>query len=480
MTRRLASATWILALLVLPLRSEIKVLKGFTLIDGTGRPAAAGSAMIVDNGRIRWVGPARDLNKAPAGAEVLDLSGTWVMPGIINLHGHVGNTIDLEQNATFFTRENIERNLKAYAAYGVTAVLSMGTDQDLIFKVRDEQRAGRPSMARVYTAGQGFVYKGGYGGLAGVNAGITAVSEVKPAVAAQARKKVDIIKLWMDDHLGDQKPRMPYPIARAIIDEAHRQKLRVAAHVFYLEDAKELISDGVDGLAHSVRDRLLDSATLDLMKKKGTWQMAPTLSREASLFVFGSPPPFLEDPFFVRGISSKTLATLKSPQYQTTIRSDPHFSRYPEFLETGEGDWPHWRGPNDDGMARGDAPLHWSDKEHIAWKAAVPGRGFSSPVVWGDRIFVTTAVPTGTASGRRAAGAQVHGALLRPQDRKTALGKSGARRHAPPAASSAIRQLRVELADHRWQAPLRVLRLARPLLLYPRRAIWSGRRISVR
>src|SRR5437016_10942689 len=161
---RLASAAWTLALLVLPARTEIKVLKDFTLIDGTGRPPAAGQSMIVDNGRIRWVGPTRDL-KAPAAAEVLDLAGTWVMPGIINLHGHVGNTIDLEQNASFFTRENIERNLKTYASYGVTAVVSMGTDQDLIFKIRDEQRAGddggragRPSVARVYTAGQGFIY----------------------------------------------------------------------------------------------------------------------------------------------------------------------------------------------------------------------------------------------------------------------------------------------------------------------------------
>src|SRR4029077_12696632 len=65
-----------------------------------------------------------------------------------------------------------------------------------------------------------------------------------------------------------------------------------------------------------------------------------------------------------------------------------------------DGDWPRWRGPNDDGMARGDAPLRWSDEEHIAWKAAVPGRGFSSPVVWGDRIFLTTAVPApGSAGG---------------------------------------------------------------------------------
>src|SRR5438874_300300 len=67
-------------------------------------------------------------------------------------------------------------------------------------------------------------------------------------------------------------------------------------------------------------------------------------------------------------------------------------------LAAGEADWPYWRGPNADGMARGDAPLHWSDKEHVAWKATIPGRGFSSPVIWGGRIFLTTAVPTGNPS----------------------------------------------------------------------------------
>src|SRR5205085_68980 len=124
----------------------------------------------------------------------------------------------------FFTRENVEKNLKTYASYGVTTVLSMGTDQDLIFKIRDEQRAGRPRMTRVYTAGQGFVYKGGYGGLAGVNPGVASFAEVEPAVAAQAAKHVDIIKLWMDDHLHTQK-KMPYDIGKAIIESAHRHQL---------------------------------------------------------------------------------------------------------------------------------------------------------------------------------------------------------------------------------------------------------------
>src|ERR1017187_3453564 len=65
--------------------------------------------------------------------------------------------------------------------------------------------------------------------------------------------------------------------------------------------------------------------------------------------------------------------------------------------------WPRWRGPEFNGVARGDAPLTWSDKDHIAWKVQVAGKGHSSPVIWGDRLFLTTAVPTGNAPAADAA-----------------------------------------------------------------------------
>jgi outer membrane protein assembly factor BamB len=57
--------------------------------------------------------------------------------------------------------------------------------------------------------------------------------------------------------------------------------------------------------------------------------------------------------------------------------------------------WPHWRGPARTGVAAGSAPVEWSDSKNVAWKVEIPGRGHSTPVVWGDRIFLTTAVPTG-------------------------------------------------------------------------------------
>ena len=80
----------------------------------------------------------------------------------------------------------------------------------------------------------------------------------------------------------------------------------------------------------------------------------------------------------------------------------------------GDAHWPQWRGPFFNGMARGDAPTVWSDTKNIKWKVEIPGRGFSTPVIWGDKIFLTTAVPSGKApeqpqaapspEGRRAGG----------------------------------------------------------------------------
>jgi imidazolonepropionase-like amidohydrolase len=324
----------LLALLALSLHAEMKVLKNFTLIDGTGRAPVPNSAMIIDAGRITWIGPAAQL-KAPASAETVDLTGKFVMPGIINLHGHLGATVDLKQSADYLTEANVEKNLKTYASYGVTSVLSMGTDKDLVLAMRDKQHAGRPGETRIYTAGEGFVFTGGYGGLAGVNKGVSTPVEVAAKVDALAAQKVDMVKFWLDDHMGEQK-KMPYDIAQAIINDGHKHNLPVSAHIFYLADAKKLTDFGVNGLAHSVRDQAVDQQLIDSMKKHGTWQLAATLSREASMFAYAKTPAFVDDPFFTRGVSESVVRTLKSPEYQKAQAADPHFAHYPELLETAK------------------------------------------------------------------------------------------------------------------------------------------------
>lgn len=327
-----------LALAATSLNAEVRVLRGFTLIDGTGAAAAPNSAMIIDAGRITWVGSVAKL-KAPAGAEVVDLTGRFVMPGMIDLHGHIGLTSGMTLDTKSYSRQTVEHDLKTYASYGVTTMLSLGMDSDSIFELRDQQRNSRPTMARVYTAGQGFVYKDGIGGgisFPGVSTPVfSTVADVEPAVAEQARKHVDVIKFWTDDNLGKAK-RMPFDIGKAIIDSAHRHGVRVVAHVYYLEDAKRLSEFGIDGLAHIVRDQPVDQELINSMKRHNTWQVASTLTREFSLFVYAKTPDFVTDPFFTRGVTADVIKTLNSPEYQQKTAADPNLEKYRQALAMGK------------------------------------------------------------------------------------------------------------------------------------------------
>jgi imidazolonepropionase-like amidohydrolase len=317
--------------------AETKVLTNFTLIDGTGRDPQSGSAMVVTDGRIAWIGPVSSLKKSP-GDEVLDLSGKFVMPGIMNMHGHLGNVIDFVQDPKNFTRENAEKQLKQYARFGVTSMVSMGSDQPPVFDIRKEQRAGRPREARVFTAYKGFTGIGGYpttaAGMKGVPFEVSVNSQIDQDVKQLAGMKVDLVKVWVDDHLGKDK-KIPLDLVKHIIADAHQYQLKAAAHIFYLEDARTLVNNGLDALAHSVRDKPVDAAFIAAMKQHGTYQI-PTLSREASMFVYGSYSKMLDDPLFAKAVTPAMLKTLKTAEYQKKSAADPDFHEYPQFLKTAQ------------------------------------------------------------------------------------------------------------------------------------------------
>jgi len=85
----------------------------------------------------------------------------------------------------------------------------------------------------------------------------------------------------------------------------------------------------------------------------------------------------------VAGLAAVTSAALLS---SVLLAANPEAERF----------WPQWRGPYANGVSRtADPPLEWSETKNIRWKIEIPGRGSSSPVVWGDRLFVTTAIPMG-------------------------------------------------------------------------------------
>lgn len=305
--------------------APIEIYEHFTMIDGRGGAAQPDAAMAVSAGRIIWVGQAAAVPDW-AGSTIVDLSGKFVIPGLIDAHVHLGNTIGLDQDEKFYTRENVERDLALYASFGVTTVASMGTDKDIVFQIRREQHESAPRVARLFTAGQGLVFKGGYGGVPGVNHPVDTPEAAIAEVDAQADKSADYIKLWLDDDFG-RLPKMPAAISQAIITEAHRRGLHAYAHIFYLEDAKRLVGQGIDGFVHTVRDKPIDAELIAAMRLHGVVQESGTLSREDSLVQFGRDAPEFRDPFFKQAMSPETLSRLKSLQRRETIRVSPTYPK---------------------------------------------------------------------------------------------------------------------------------------------------------
>ncbi len=309
------------------------VLEGARLIDGTGNPPIEKSVLVIEGNRIKAVGAMGSV-PIPEGARVIDLGGKTIIPALINLHGHVGLTRGLEQATANYNEENILAQLEKYLAYGVGTVVSLGNDQDLVYSLRERQRAGKLPGARLYTAGRGFGVPGGYPpGLA------SPADRYRPQTPEQARDEVrelaphrpDFVKIWVDDDFG-RLPKMKPEIYQAIIEEAHRNHLRVVAHVFYLGDAKALVRAGIDGLGHSVRDLPVDQELIAGLKARGVF-LVPTLARDESTFAYAKGAPWLVDPFFEAGVDPAVLATLRSPAFLEKSRATPNLARLEAAFE---------------------------------------------------------------------------------------------------------------------------------------------------
>src|SRR5262249_35748606 len=126
------------------------VIEGASIWDGSGKAPIQNAVLVISGDRIQAVGP-RDSVAAPAGAKTVSANGKTLIPGFINLHGHVGMTRGLKAGRENYTKENVLAQLKQYARYGVTTVLSLGTDFEPMFEVRGPAKADEPARATVFT-----------------------------------------------------------------------------------------------------------------------------------------------------------------------------------------------------------------------------------------------------------------------------------------------------------------------------------------
>ena len=240
--------------------TRITVFQGARLIVGDGRPPIENATFIVNGTRFGNVGSTGDV-QIPQGAVRVDLTGTTVMPAIIDTHTHLSRE-----------RAALIEDLRRRAYWGIGAVMSLGQDAgDLPFQVREETIA---DAARYRTAGRGITTP--EPGRTDIPYWITTQAEARKAVQELAAGKVDLVKIWVDDRDGKYKKLTP-ELYSAIIDEAHRRGLRVTAHIFTLEDAKGLLRAGIDAFAHGVRDRDIDDEFVTLIKQRPEVVLVPNL-----------------------------------------------------------------------------------------------------------------------------------------------------------------------------------------------------------
>lgn len=293
-----------------PAGTATTAFTGATVWDGTGSEPIPDATILVRDGRVVSVSSGED---TPDQATVVDLSGRYVIPGLIDAHGHANGI--WAGPGTTDPEGRVREGLETFAYYGVTTLNSLG-DDDAVRAIRDGTDPEDPNV-RLTISGPV----------------ITETDAEGAATSARARaaEGVDWLKLRVDDNLGTGA-KMPWEAVQAVFEVAEETDLPMATHLFYLDDARRLLEMGTGMVAHSVRDRDVDTAFVEALRASGACYV-PTLTREVSTFVYGARPDFFDDPFFMERAHGGELERVSDPAYMERTAASPTAAGYRAALE---------------------------------------------------------------------------------------------------------------------------------------------------
>jgi imidazolonepropionase-like amidohydrolase len=284
---------------------ETLVFEGARLITGDGA-VVEDSAFAIEGDHFVSVGRRGEITPRP-NARRVELAGKTVMPSLIDAHVHMGYRKGLSFGPQNYTRENLLDILNRFAYFGVGAILETGTARgDLAYEIRAAKQGG----ALYLTAGRGFgMPDAGPGGPMRDSAyGVTNEGQAREYIRELAARKVDMVKIWVDDRNGTVEKLRP-DLYRALIDEAHKHGIRVLAHVLALADVKDLVRSGVDGFAHMVRDKEIDDELMALLRARPEVFFEQTLWGERREF-YASKPAWIDEAILHDAFSPEEIALL--------------------------------------------------------------------------------------------------------------------------------------------------------------------------
>jgi imidazolonepropionase-like amidohydrolase len=217
--------------------------------------------------------------------------------------------------------------LKQLEAYAVTTVMALGLNGPLFYELRPELQAGRLPGADLFGADQGIGVAGGQPSAAVVPVGENQVSRpdtvemARESIRQMAARKTDMVKIWLDS-AGGLMPKLKPEVYSAVIDEAHKNGLRVAAHIYDLDDAKAVVRAGVNVIAHGVRNKPVDPEFIDMMKARSVWYIS-TIVLDYTNYVFAEQPSWMREPFFQRALHPAVRAQLDDADYRERMLGMP-------------------------------------------------------------------------------------------------------------------------------------------------------------
>jgi len=290
-SRGVAALAAVLTLLTVSLAQkpeEVLVIDHVTYFDGNGGPVIRNGAIVIQGDRIKDIGRRGNIKGSP-GVTILDASGKFAIPGLIDAHVHFDQSagiyarpdaIDLRGVRAYpdeiaWTRERLPETLMRYLRAGVTGVVDMGGPMwSLEFRDTANQKREGTTIAAT-------------GPLISTEADPELESDDSPVLVMEtpdgirdlvdriAAKKPDLIKILFIHHPGEDLDRQAALVGVAI-RESHRRGIRVAAHATQLETAKAALEAGADILVHSVDDRRVDAEFLGMLRMRNIIYM-PTL-----------------------------------------------------------------------------------------------------------------------------------------------------------------------------------------------------------
>jgi imidazolonepropionase-like amidohydrolase len=284
------------------------VIRGATLIDGTGRGSVTGVTVVIERSRITSVGPTA---QAPAGARTIDGTGKFLIPGMIDAHIHLrggrgGKRAEAEQE-----REGV-RALHSYLYAGVTTVFDAGNRTEFIMGLRAKEQSGGIVSPRVLATGGTVASPNGHGGPYTVEAWPGDRKRLDDHLAT----KPDLAKIGQDEHGWGTRPQinqLPDDLLEKIIRYYHSHGVRVIIHTSNEHNSIEAIYAGADTMAHPIIQAPVSEQYLKMMAVKRVPTVS-TLTIGENYSRLAEHPEFLDQPLYRDTIEADERQRLKTEE----------------------------------------------------------------------------------------------------------------------------------------------------------------------